>query len=349
LVEGACKGEGLGNAFLHHVSVCHVLFHVVRGFKDISIEHVKGNVDPVRDMAIIATELRLKDLDAMEKRIAGYDRPRPFTGHAYAKTRKEELTIILKAREWLLRGRAIRHVPWTAAEAHFLGTLQMWTSKPAVYLLNVSQDDFVNNNNPHLSAVREWLATHSPESPVVPLSVQFEEAANTKREKEHEANQATATPTDKLVATTSSSATPDQGPKLDCEPDCEEVEGDEKIMVTGSGAGIVASVALTEMVQCGYRSVHLIHFFTLSERDGVAAYMIRQGTKAQEAAKKMHYDLDKLFVACEVYTFEDLVSLGSVANIRAAGKFRTCGKDYIVQGGDIIKFKFMPRSTLKKR
>jgi ribosome-binding ATPase YchF (GTP1/OBG family) len=68
LVEGACKGEGLGNAFLHHVSVCHVLFHVVRGFADLSIEHVKGNVDPVRDMAIIATELRLKDLQAMEKR-----------------------------------------------------------------------------------------------------------------------------------------------------------------------------------------------------------------------------------------------------------------------------------------
>jgi len=76
--------------------------------------------------------------------------------------------------------------------------------------------------------------------------------------------------------------------------------------------------------------------------------MVREGTTAPQAAAKMFYDLDKLFVACEVYSFTDLQEIGSVANVRAQGKYRTVGKDYVVKGGDIIKFKFMPRSTLKK-
>lgn len=175
LVEGASKGAGLGNAFLHHISVCHVIFHIIRAFDDVEIEHVHGNVEPVRDIEIICRELRHKDLEAMEKRIADIDRPRAFQGHMVEKNRKEDLKILLKAREWLKQGRQLRHCRWTPAEALILGRLQMWTSKPAVWLVNMSAADFVNGTNPHIHAIRSWVSTNSPESAVIPVSVAHEQ------------------------------------------------------------------------------------------------------------------------------------------------------------------------------
>ena len=66
LVKGANEGQGLGNAFLSHISGCDAIFHMLRVFKDDDITHVEGEVDPVRDIQIINDELRLKDLQAVE-------------------------------------------------------------------------------------------------------------------------------------------------------------------------------------------------------------------------------------------------------------------------------------------
>jgi obg-like ATPase 1 len=70
LVPGASKGEGLGNAFLSHISATDAIFHVVRAFDDPDIMHTELEVDPIRDMEIISSELAMKDLEKVDNRIA---------------------------------------------------------------------------------------------------------------------------------------------------------------------------------------------------------------------------------------------------------------------------------------
>ena len=74
LVKGASEGQGLGNSFLSHIRACDAIFHVSRAFVDEEVTHVEGDVDPVRDLDIIFDELRLKDLEYLNKQIEGMER-----------------------------------------------------------------------------------------------------------------------------------------------------------------------------------------------------------------------------------------------------------------------------------
>merc|ERR1712080_699983 len=74
LVKGAAEGQGLGNAFLSNIKACDAIFHVTRAFEDEDITHVEGGVDPVRDLSIIAEELRLKDIEYLDKQIASMEK-----------------------------------------------------------------------------------------------------------------------------------------------------------------------------------------------------------------------------------------------------------------------------------
>ncbi len=142
LVAGASKGEGLGNQFLSHIREVDAIVHVVRCFDDENIVHVAGSVDPVRDIEVIDTELLLKDMETMEKRI---DRTRKMTKTGDKKA-KEELAFYERVEAHLNEGNAARSFEVRSDEEVWMKSLFLLTRKPLLYAANVSENDLVDGN-----------------------------------------------------------------------------------------------------------------------------------------------------------------------------------------------------------
>jgi obg-like ATPase 1 len=135
LVSGAASGEGLGNAFLSHISGTDGIFHVVRAFEDDEIVHTEMSVDPVRDMKIISDELCLKDLEQAGKRI---EELKKLISRKIVENDKIELALLEKCRAHLEERRWIRSQEWTNKEIECLNSYLFLTSKPVIYLVNLN-------------------------------------------------------------------------------------------------------------------------------------------------------------------------------------------------------------------
>lgn len=170
LVSGAASGQGLGNAFLSHISEVDGIFHMCRAFEDEDIIHVEGDVDPCRDLEIIFSELVLKDLAFVDMMIAKLT---PIVARGLDKTKKEDLEHLHKIKGVLEAGTQVRCAQWNNKEIDFLNTLQLLTAKPAVFLVNLSERDFVRQKNKHLVKIKEWIAEKTGE-PMIPFSAEFE-------------------------------------------------------------------------------------------------------------------------------------------------------------------------------
>lgn len=142
LVAGASKGEGLGNQFLSHIREVDAIVHVVRCFEDENIVHVAGSVDPVRDIEVIDTELLLKDMETMEKRI---ERTRKMTKTGDKKA-KEELAFYERVEAHLNEGIAARSFEVRSDEEAWMKSLFLLTRKPLLYAANVSEEDLGTGN-----------------------------------------------------------------------------------------------------------------------------------------------------------------------------------------------------------
>ena len=149
LVEGASKGEGLGNQFLGHIRSTDAVLHVVRCFADPEVIHVAGGVNPLHDIDIINTELLLADLDTTEKRFAKIERQ--LKGNADGKI-KAEGGALEKLLEALRDGRAARTVDLTEEERPYARELHLITAKPMLYVANVDEDGLAGEN-PWVAAV----------------------------------------------------------------------------------------------------------------------------------------------------------------------------------------------------
>ncbi|KAI5292225.1 Obg-like ATPase, partial [Ascosphaera acerosa] len=179
LTRGASAGAGLGNAFLSHIRAVDAIFQVVRCFDDAEIIHVEGNVDPIRDLEIIAEELRIKDIDYVERHLESLSKlaKRPGQSLELRKLQEEE-AIVQKVLQYLQDGNDVRKADWTAKEVEVINKLLLLTAKPVVYLINLSEQDYVAQGQqdlPRVARVAEWIQANSPGSPVIPLSVSFEE------------------------------------------------------------------------------------------------------------------------------------------------------------------------------
>ncbi len=139
LVPGASEGEGLGNAFLSHIQGVDGIYQVVRTFEDEDITHTQGDVNPVRDLDIISTELTKKDLAQVEKKIADLDSKIKRTND---KNAKEEKEVLEKVMQMLNQGKWVRSGEWKAAEVDILNQNLFLTAKPVVYLVNLSASDY---------------------------------------------------------------------------------------------------------------------------------------------------------------------------------------------------------------
>ncbi|KAG9315134.1 P-loop containing nucleoside triphosphate hydrolase protein [Chiua virens] len=192
LTAGASTGAGLGNAFLSHVRAVDGIFQVVRAFDDAEVIHVEGDVDPLRDMEIIQTELRLKDIEWVEKHLEGLKRTgRSLGNNSLAdKARKEEIATIEKVLKTLtVDSKDVRKGDWTNKEIEVVNGLSLLTAKPITYLVNLSETDYTRKKNKWLPKIKGWIDTNNPGDPLIPFSVSLEERLSALSDEEKAAAQ----------------------------------------------------------------------------------------------------------------------------------------------------------------
>ncbi|MCB0420985.1 MAG: redox-regulated ATPase YchF [Bdellovibrionales bacterium] len=152
LVAGASKGEGLGNQFLANIRETDAIIHVVRCFEDENVIHVDGNIDPIRDIETINTELLLSDLESLEKRLTKVSKS--------AKGSKDvsvlaELSLTQKLVATLGDGKPARSVEIDENEAPIYKQMHLLTSKPVLYLCNVSESEFTGEKSEYVKKVEK--------------------------------------------------------------------------------------------------------------------------------------------------------------------------------------------------
>lgn len=167
LVKGASEGQGLGNAFLSHIKACDAIFHLVRAFEDEDVIHVEGDVNPVRDIEIINEELRLKDLEYLETHIEKLGR---FVLRGDKKD-KPEYDVLCKVKTVLDDKKSpVRFGEWSAADIEVLNKHLFLTAKPMIYLINLSETDYIKKKNKWLIKIKEWIDAHDSGACAIPFS-----------------------------------------------------------------------------------------------------------------------------------------------------------------------------------
>ncbi|CAG9096429.1 unnamed protein product [Plutella xylostella] len=298
LVKGAAEGQGLGNAFLSHIKACDAIFNLCRAFDDEDVIHVDGSVDPVRDLQTIADELRLKDEEQLLQHIEKLDRQ---VNRGNDKKLKPEFDALQKIKTVLVdEKKHIRFGDWSAAEIEVLNKYLFITSKPALYLVNLSEKDYTRKKNKWLPKLKEWIDKNDPGAALIPFSGVLEY---------------------KLM----------------------DMDAPERAAYLKENN---ITSALDKIIVQGYKALQLEYFFTAGA-DEVKAWTIQKGTKAPQAAGRIHTDFEKGFIMAEVMHFKDFKEEGSEAACKAAGKYRQQGRNYVVEDGDIIFFKFNAGAGLK--
>ncbi|MCT4580934.1 MAG: redox-regulated ATPase YchF [Flavobacteriales bacterium] len=288
LVKGAHKGEGLGNQFLANIREVDAIIHVVRCFEDGNVIHVDGSVDPVRDKEVIDIELQLKDLETVEKRIAGVAR-KIKSGDKEA-IKQNELYGELK--ELLESGKSARSLTLDEDKQALLDELQLITAKPVMYLCNVDEAS-VKDGNAYVDALKEAVKGEGAEVLVLGAAI---------------------------------------------EADINELETYEERQLFLDDLGL-DEPGVSKLIKSAYQLLNLSTYFTVGVKE-VRAWTITTGMTAPQAAGVIHTDFEKGFIRAEVIKYPDFIELGSEAKIKEAGKLQVNGKDYVVEDGDIMHFRF---------
>ena len=289
LVKGASEGQGLGNAFLSHVGACDALFHLCRAFDDDEVTHVEGEINPTRDLDIISNELRLKDLTYLAGAI---DKVEKLATRGNDKTKKPEAECLAKVKKILEDGKFVRQGEWSEKEIEILNKHLFLTAKPIVYLVNLSEQDYIRKKNKWLPKIKAWIDENDAGASLIPFSGVFEL---------------------KVI---------------------EMDEGQRAEYIKQAGV----PSALDKIVKTGFKTLCLEYFFTCG-KDEVRAWVVQKGTKAPQAAGRIHTDFEKGFIMADVMKVADLMELGNENAVKAAGKYRQQGRNYVVEDGDICLFK----------
>ncbi len=169
LVKGASKGEGLGNQFLGNIRATSAIIHVIRCFEDDNVIHVDGSVNPVRDKEIIDTELQLKDLESVDKKLDKLQKA--------AKTGDREtlkgIEVLKVYKNHLEAGKSARNAPIEEGEERFIEDLSLLTAKPVLYACNVDEASVVNGNK-FVDLIREAVKGENAEVVVISAKIESE-------------------------------------------------------------------------------------------------------------------------------------------------------------------------------
>ncbi len=288
LVKGASKGEGLGNQFLGNIRTTNAIIHVLRCFDDPNVVHVDGSVDPIRDKEIIDTELQLKDLDSVEKKIAKVEKSAK-TGDKDAKKAFEILSLVKEA---LLEGKSARTVAIEEKDLEHINDLQLLTLKPVLYVCNVDEKSILNGNE-YVTKVKEAVKDENAQVLIISAAI---------------------------------------------EADIAQLESFEERKMFLDDLGLADS-GVSKLIIAAYSLLNLATYFTAGVQE-VRAWTITKGMTAPQAAGVIHTDFEKGFIRAEVIKYNDFITLGSEAACKEVGKLGVEGKQYVVEDGDIMHFRF---------
>lgn len=158
LVKGASKGEGLGNQFLANIREVDAIIHVIRCFDDDNIVHVAGKVDPIEDKEVIDTELQLKDLESVDKRIQRVEK----IAKSGDKDAKAEFDVLTQFKTHLESGQNARSLEMEKEQRSWVKELQLLTDKPIIYVANVDEES-VNSGNEWSEALTQGISNEDAE------------------------------------------------------------------------------------------------------------------------------------------------------------------------------------------
>ena len=288
LVKGASKGEGLGNKFLANIREVDAIVHVIRCFEDENILRDEGPINPISDKDIIDTELQLKDLDSVEKKIARVEKMMK-TGDAKVKLSME---VLLRCKAHLSEGKNIRGMGLDPEEKEATADLFLLTEKPVLYVANVDEAALLTGNK-YSDALVKYANDEGAQVIVMNNSIEA------------------------------------QISEL-------ETADDKELFFSEYG---LTEPGLNRLITAAYKLLNLITYFTAGVQE-VRAWTIHRGWKAPQAASVIHTDFEKGFIKAEVIAYKDFIQYKSEAACRENGKLRIEGKEYIVQDGDVMHFRF---------
>ncbi len=170
LVEGASRGEGLGNRFLQHIREVDAIAHVVRCFEDERVARVEARADPVHDLEIIETELALADLEAVSRRLEKVEKK----ARSGEKGAAEELALLRLLEARLAAGEPLRREPLTEEERDLLRGFGLLTLKPTLFVANVGEEAMGGGQAPGLERLRDYVAEREPAARVLALCARLE-------------------------------------------------------------------------------------------------------------------------------------------------------------------------------
>jgi len=279
LVKGASKGEGLGNKFLSHIREVDAIIHLTRCFESEEIQNVHKNIDPVRDIEIVETEMLLADLESIQKRLEKNKKKN---------LDEDQLKILNDALNCINNNIDISSLleKHEKKQINFSGLLSL---KPKIYVCNVDENSLDRGNK-------------------------YTEACLKKYGK------------DNIVLV------------------CAEIENqimelDKKDRANFITKSRIKNTGLNSLIKTGYKVLKLETFFTSGPEES-RAWTITANTKAIKAAGVVHSDFEKGFIRAETLSYEDFVYYNGHNSAKNSGKLRLEGKNYIVEDGDILLFRF---------
>jgi ribosome-binding ATPase len=286
LIQGASRGEGLGNQFLGHIREVDLLVHVVRCFDSRVCPHPLSQPDPARDVEVVETELLLADLEMLARhRLKMEKKARAADKEAAAAS-----TTLIGVEAGLNAGTWARDLSLSAAGMEHLKSTPLLTFKPCLFVANLSEAEF--HGGPYYTALSQLAAARG--APVVPILGDLE------------------------------SELQDFAP------------GERREFLEGLG---LAEPGITRLIQESFGLLRLITFYTIVGPE-VRAWTVPAGTPAPKAAGRIHSDLEKGFIRAEVMNFADLDQLGTPTRVKEAGRLHVEGRDYLIQDGEIVLFRF---------
>ncbi len=287
LVKGASKGEGLGNKFLANIREVDAIVHVIRCFEDENILRDEGEINPISDKEIIDTELQLKDLESVEKKIQRTEKVAKVDPKA-----KRVLETLQKCKDHLFQGKNIRGMGLEGEDLEAVADIFLLTQKPVLYVANVDEAAILTGNI--YSDILVKAATDEGAQVIVmnnSIEAQITEL---------------------------------------------ETTDDKELFFSEYG---LTEPGLNRLIRAAYQLLNLVTYFTAGVQE-VRAWTIHRGWKAPQAASVIHTDFEKGFIKAETISYKDFVQYGSEAACRENGRLRIEGKEYIVQDGDILHFRF---------
>jgi len=279
LVKGASKGEGLGNKFLSHIREVDSIIHMIRCFDSTDIQNVNPNVDPIRDLEIIETEMMLADIESIQKRLEKNNKKN---------IDKENIEILERALDCINNNKDISllNSQFNKKKLNQSGLLSL---KPKIFVCNVDEQSITQGNN----YTRDFVSKYGNENTLI-VSADIENQIN----------------------------------------ELQDTEKENYMEMIG-----LESTGLDMLIQKGYKILELETFFT-SGPEETRAWTIQKNCTAPKAAGEIHTDFEKGFIRAETISYNDFINNDGWVNSKNNGKMRLEGKDYIVQDGDILNFRF---------